>query len=400
MDRPAGLVAAAGGAREELVPGAEQRALAVDVDLPRLAAGDQLPDRALGHDLLDGREQRRGHPGVQRQRGVAQRVGRAEQQVAVVALGRPAAHPLQQPGPDLQVVGQLLGRLPGVQLDRDGVPPGRPRVAPGVHPERPQPRLVGHHGRRRTGRCRHPIGTIRTCCAAPRLPTFFQTMFAATASWPSRQTVASIGHDLADDGLARMASVTHRGGHVVDTQPAGHRLTPHCAARELQKLPSRPRPPRERVRPVADSSPDGRPRYRRSTRASRDGGVTAAAPARRAVSIRARGQAPIVRPRLDRSRDAFTYRLAGESSPPVHRPRPAARAARAAADPGHQPAVELASADPGPVRRPRPGGLGAVRARPGAAARGDLLGPVRRAGQGRRHRGHRDRAGRRPAAPT
>ena len=38
-----------------------------------------------------------------------------------------------------------------------------------------------------------PTGTIRMCWAAPRLPTFFQTMLAATASWPSRQTVASIG---------------------------------------------------------------------------------------------------------------------------------------------------------------------------------------------------------------
>ena len=109
VDGPAGLVAAAGGAREELVPGAVEGALAVHVDLPRLAAGDQLPDRPLGHDLLDRREQGRGDPGVQRQRRIPQRVGRAEQQVALVALGRPAAHPLQQSGADLQVVGQLLG---------------------------------------------------------------------------------------------------------------------------------------------------------------------------------------------------------------------------------------------------------------------------------------------------
>ena len=47
----------------------------------------------------------------------------------------------------------------------------------------------------------------------------------------------------------------------------------------------------------------------------------------------------------------------------------------AAADPGHQPAVELASADPGPVRLARPRGLGAQRARPGPAARRDLRRP-------------------------
>src|SRR6185295_15249487 len=74
VDRLALLVAPAGGAREELVPGAEQRPGAVDIDLPRLAAGDQLADRALDHDLLDGGEQRGRDAGVQRQRRVAQRV--------------------------------------------------------------------------------------------------------------------------------------------------------------------------------------------------------------------------------------------------------------------------------------------------------------------------------------
>ena len=111
VHRAAGLVAPAGGAGEELVPGAELRAHAVDVDLQRTAAGDQLADRPLRHDRVHGREQRGRDPGVQRQRGVAQRVGRAEEQVAVRALGGTAAHPLQQPRADLQVVGELLGAL-------------------------------------------------------------------------------------------------------------------------------------------------------------------------------------------------------------------------------------------------------------------------------------------------
>ena len=105
----AGLVAPAGGAREELVPGAEQRARAVDVDLVRLAAGDQLADRALDHDRL----RRPGTAPGRRARAAGSAVSRSafaarEQQVAVGALGGPAAHALQQPRADLQVVGQLL----------------------------------------------------------------------------------------------------------------------------------------------------------------------------------------------------------------------------------------------------------------------------------------------------
>ena len=104
-------------------------------------------------------------------------------------------------------------------------------------------------------------------------------------------------HDLADDGLARMASVTHRGGHVVDTQPAGHRLTPHCAAREPQKLPSRRRPVGHRVRPAADSSPNGR-------RGTADSDARSERP-RPVHGVMSELECPMGRPRLDRSRDPF-----------------------------------------------------------------------------------------------
>ena len=226
------------------------------------------------------------------------------------------------------------------------------------------------------------------CWAAPRLPTFFQTMFAATASWPSRQTAASIGTTSPTTALlgwrpSPTAGVTSS----IPSRPVIG-LTPHSAARELRNYLATAAHPGDGCGPTRTVHP-----------------MVAESATRRAVRTAAPGLAlgsqptitRSIRPRAGPIPGCIPYRLAGESSPPVHRPRPAARAAPAAADPRHQPAVELASADPGPVRRPRPGGLGAVRARPGAAARGDLLGPVRRAGQGRRHRGHGDRAGRRPA---
>src|ERR1700709_443900 len=67
---------------------------------------------------------------------------------------------------------------------------------------------------------------------------------------------------------------------------------------------------------------------------------------------------------LDRSRNPFIYGSRRESSPAGHRTRTAASAAGTAADPGDQSAVELARAHAGPVRRPRPGRLGTVGARP------------------------------------
>ena len=156
VHRAAGLVAPAGGAGEELVPGAELGAHPVDVDLQRPTARDQLADRALGHDRVHGREQGGRDPGVQRQRGVAQRVGRAEEQVAVRALGRAAAHPLQQPGADLQVVGELLGGLARVELLGDGVAPRGPGVAPRVDAEASTAPARRRRRRPRSGRCRAP----------------------------------------------------------------------------------------------------------------------------------------------------------------------------------------------------------------------------------------------------
>ena len=97
----------------------------------------------------------------------------------------------------------------------------------------------------------------------------------------------------------------------------------------------------------------------------------------------------------DHAIDSSTL-LLRESSSPFHRPGAAAARARAAADAGHQPAVELAPADAGPVRHARPRSLGAGGPRSGAAAGGDPHGQARRAGRRRRDRRDHPRARRRP----
>jgi hypothetical protein len=225
VHRAAGLVAPAGGAGEELVPGAELRAHAVDVDLHGTTAGDQLADRPLRHDRVHGREQGGRDPGVQRQRGVAQRVGRAEEQVAVRALGRAAAHPLQQAGADLQVVGELLGGLARVELLGDGVAPRGPGIAPRVDAERPQPLLVGgDDGLEAVGaqpRLLHAdvVGGGAAADLAPHDVGGDGVVPLAPDRGPDRD-------DLADDGLARMPPVADRWRDVVDPQPTRHRRTP------------------------------------------------------------------------------------------------------------------------------------------------------------------------------
>jgi hypothetical protein len=99
--------------------------------------------------------------------------------------------------------------------------------------------------------------------------------------------------------------------------------------------------------------------------------------------------------RPQRRRDRFSSICARdrvrvrESSAPLHRPRPAARPAGPAGDAGHEPSLDLAPADPGPVRLARPRHLAASGGRPGPAARGDPHRPAHRTGNGRgRRRGH------------
>ena len=253
VHRAAGLVAAAGGAREELVPGAEEGALAVDVDLLRPAAGDQLADRALGHD----RRRRPGTaPGATRAcSGSAvsrSALAAPNSRSRLVALGGRRPTRCSSRAPISRSLASSSGLWPASSLTCDGVAPGGPRVAPGVDAEGPQARA-----RRRTTMAANrsvPMPVGRPSGRAGRRPgcrPCFQTTLAATASWPSRQTVAPIGTTSPTTALLGWRPSPTAGRDVVDTQPTGHRLTPQSArpSREVTNVPTRSGPGRNGSRP-------------------------------------------------------------------------------------------------------------------------------------------------------
>ena len=116
-------------AREELVPGAVERALAVDPDLAARALADQPADRR-------GRAQQPLHlggrsPRASRSRRVAGGVAQDGRRAA--RLGRRRA--VEQPGALLEHHVDVDARL---DLERRVVPPGAERVVPAAHDERPQ----------------------------------------------------------------------------------------------------------------------------------------------------------------------------------------------------------------------------------------------------------------------
>ena len=99
-----------------------------------------------------------------------------------------------------------------------------------------------------------------------------------------------------------------------------------------------------------------------------------------------------VRGRSDRARTLRAVRALRRFTVRAQLPAPLA----AAAGTRHEPALELASADAGPVRRPRPRGVGAVGHDPVRLLGEISVGPLRRARRGRRGRRHGAGARRRP----
>ncbi|MCO5595375.1 hypothetical protein L7F22_049417 [Adiantum nelumboides] len=382
----AGLVAAAGGAGEELVPGAVQRAGPVDEDRPLRAAGDQLPDGTLDHDRDDGVEQGGGDPRAQRQRGVPQRVRGAEQQVAAVLLGRATPHPGEQPGADLEVVGQLLGRLARGDLLLHARAPGRPRVAPRVDAEGPATLGVGADpGHEAVGA--HPVGLHPHVLRVARRPVGRQRGEHDVR----RDGVVSLPphgrpdrDDLADHGLGRVSAL-HERGHVVDSEPTGHRLHPQ----EIVTVGRSPtRVETASLTPPRHLSPHPRDHRRERIGTDVDGTDSTCTDPPVPRQCDPTGGTPSRPGGTPRACRVPGYPRGRESPPPFHRPCPAPRSARAAADTGDEPAVDLARADPGPVRLPRPRRLGRERAGPGPPARRD---PHRAAGRARRGRPGRRR---------
>ena len=236
VHRSAGLVDAAGRAREQLIPGPEQRALAVHEDLVRPAPGDQLADRELVHDRAHPLAERHRHPLRQRAVGVAQVFGGRDQQRLFRAPVRPATYPVQQQRAALQVVGELLRALPDLQLGFDRVQPGRPRIAPRLDAERPRALDVRHDERAETVQ---PLAYLDH----PGLPRH-----AIDGSAPGHgrgDLVVAIAPDrrldgqlLADNRLGRIAILADHRHYVVDAQSPSHNASlPSSIKRAYVGLP-------------------------------------------------------------------------------------------------------------------------------------------------------------------
>ena len=121
------------GAGEELVPAAEQRALAVDPERHPVARGDVVAQRLLAQGGEHVGRVGRGEPGRHRPGGVAQR-GRGVDQRPPTGRRARRGRPLEHPGALLE---HQLDVDPGLDLDARVVVPGGDRVAPRLDREGP-----------------------------------------------------------------------------------------------------------------------------------------------------------------------------------------------------------------------------------------------------------------------
>ena len=141
-------------------------------------------------------------------RGVAQRAGRGVG-ARPLGLGQHLAEPLEQARAGLEVVGQILAALPGLDLHGDGVVPGRERVAPRLDGERPLARPVRHDGGvPAVGARGAGLSIAQTGLGAAGRRGRRRTTLAPTASCPSRNTTAEIGTG---------SPTTARAGNSADT---------------------------------------------------------------------------------------------------------------------------------------------------------------------------------------
>ena len=227
VHRPALGVAPTGRAGEQLVPGADQRPLAVHPHPVGLPARHQVANRVgrqeLGHLLGQRRSHPLGHPGVGAQRGGGGR------QHGPARLGARRGGAVEQPGADLEVVGQLARTLADAELGRDGVPPGGDGVAPRVDPEGPHARPVGGDQRVEavgflTGRHRHGGRPGPGTGTAPD-----ERGGDRVVALPPHGR--GDGQHLADHQLRRVGAPGHHRCHVVDAEPSAHACTLRPARR-------------------------------------------------------------------------------------------------------------------------------------------------------------------------
>ncbi|SKT65535.1 Uncharacterised protein [Mycobacteroides abscessus subsp. abscessus] len=235
---------ATGGTREQLVPRAIQCAGAVHPDAVLGAPGEQItqrefveqPERLHGQRVL--KTCARIVVGAQCVRGIQQRLA----PLAWHAGGRP----LEQSRTDLEIVGQFGGTLAGFQLGGDVVAPGSDRIAPPVDPEGPQSLAVRHEVRvkpverpARLHRDMHRLDACRVLVPVTRGRYAAQRSLGelgVAGSQASHHQGCGDGvmafapdgrrhrHNLADDGLGRIASTRDHGGDIVDAYASGHHV--------------------------------------------------------------------------------------------------------------------------------------------------------------------------------
>src|SRR4051812_20607556 len=183
--------------------------------------------------------------------------------------------------------------------------------------------------------------------SAPPDPGGVQTTFAATASCPSRKTVAVMG--------------------TCSPTTARAEKDPHDTRGATSVMPRR-----------------------RSARAVIPATLSRSGPSSTSAAISSLGAHPVGAAGTDGAPVAVTFPAgsryrnsslpsARASTPTVHRPRGAARAPDASVPAGDQPALVVAPRDPGSVRNPRSGPVAALRRRPGEGARrgvGRTAGPA------------------------
>ena len=192
--------------------------------------GDELAHRVVVDELLQVAGPGRGRRGARRPASVSRSAARRGDRARALVLRQRAGQLVEQPRAGLEVVGEVLAALAGLDLDRDGVVPGRERVAPRLDRERRRPGRVGGDRRRASGRCPGAPGSMRTTeaflAAASRTTTL-----APTASWPSRNTVAVIGDRLAHD---RPGGELRRDGGADDRADVGESEASYHSAHVTQ----------------------------------------------------------------------------------------------------------------------------------------------------------------------
>ncbi len=206
------------GAREELIPGREQRPRAVDPHASGRRRGDEFPDRVVPQQV--GQFERRVGPLAQGEVLVAQRRGRVEhlrRPLGGDGLGGEVEHM----SPEREIVGEIPRPLAGVHLLHHGVAPRQVRVAEGLDGERPHAHLVRSDGgvppvgaqipRRHAGE-----GTLGAVGSGPH-------DVAAECVVPLAKRHRADGHDLADHRLRRVLAAAGQRCDLRDHESSGHR---------------------------------------------------------------------------------------------------------------------------------------------------------------------------------